>query len=116
MPKRSYTLSFGNDSNQDYDSSKKSKNIDKQVQEMKKDMMSVADMDIFGNDSITIKDNHILPIPGTRSISHLKEMIKGASLKLTDEHMAEIEKILPVGWAYGDRYSVGQWIGPEKYC
>ena len=43
-------------------------------------------------------------------------MIDGALLKLTDEQMDEIEKILPVGWAYGDRYSVGQWIGPEKYC
>ena len=62
------------------------------------------------------KDSHILPIPGTRSITHLKEMIDGASLKLTDEQMDEIERILPVGWAYGDRYSVGQWIGPEKYC
>ena len=28
----------------------------------------------------------------------------------------EIEKILPVGWAHGDRYSDLQWIGPEKYC
>ena len=37
-------------------------------------------------------------------------------LKLTDEQMDEIEKILPVGWAFGDRYSVGQWVGPEKYC
>ena len=59
MPKRSYSLSFGADSDLDYDLSKKSKKIDKDVQEMKKDMMSVADMDIFGNDSITIKDNHI---------------------------------------------------------
>ena len=59
MPKRSYTLSFGNDSNLDYDSSKKSKKIDKEVQDIKKDMMSVADMDIFGNDHITVKDNHI---------------------------------------------------------
>ena len=57
MPKRSYSLSFGADL--DYDTSKKSKKIDKEVREMKKDMMSVADMDIFGNDSITVKDNHI---------------------------------------------------------
>mgnify|MGYP001174455171 FL=1 len=62
------------------------------------------------------KDTHVLPIPGTRSVDHLKEMIHGASLNLTDENMKEIEEILPVGWAYGDRYSVGQWVGPEKYC
>ena len=61
-------------------------------------------------------DNHVLPIPGTRSVTHLKEMIDGCELKLTDSNMKEIEDILPVGWAHGDRYSTGQWFGPEKYC
>ena len=28
----------------------------------------------------------------------------------------QIENLLPVGWCHGDRYSVEQWIGPEKYC
>ena len=62
------------------------------------------------------KDKHIIPIPGTRSVSHLKEMIKGAEVKLSQEDMMAIEQILPVGWAHGDRYSTNQWIGPEKYC
>ena len=61
-------------------------------------------------------DKHVLPIPGTRSVTHLKEMIDGCELKLTDSNMKEIEDILPVGWAHGDRYSTGQWFGPEKYC
>ena len=61
-------------------------------------------------------DKHVLPIPGTRSVTHLKEMIEGCGLKLTDSNMKEIEDILPVGWAHGDRYSTGQWFGPEKYC
>ena len=61
-------------------------------------------------------DKHVLPIPGTRSVTHLKEMIEGCELKLTDSNMKEIEDILPVGWAHGDRYSTGQWFGPEKYC
>ena len=61
-------------------------------------------------------DTHVLPIPGTRSVSHLQEMIDGCSVKLTDSNMREIEEILPVGWAHGDRYSTGQWFGPEKYC
>ena len=30
--------------------------------------------------------------------------------------LAEIEAILPVGWAAGDRYSTAQWIGPERFC
>ena len=61
-------------------------------------------------------DTHVLPIPGTRSVTHLKEMIDGCKLDLTDSNMREIENILPVGWAHGDRYSTGQWFGPEKYC
>ena len=61
------------------------------------------------------KDTHILPIPGTRSAHHLKTMVEGSSLLLTDEQLTQIEKVLPVGWAFGDRYSVNQWIGPEKY-
>ena len=61
-------------------------------------------------------DKHVLPIPGTRSVTHLKEMIEGCELKLTDSNIKEIEDILPVGWAHGDRYSTGQWFGPEKYC
>ena len=62
------------------------------------------------------KDNHVIPIPGTRSVEHLKEMIKGTEVKLSEEDMLAVEKRLPVGWAHGDRYSTSQWIGPEKYC
>ena len=62
------------------------------------------------------KDEHIIPIPGTRSSLHLKEMIKGTEKKLTQTDLNEIEKTIPVGWAHGDRYSDIQWIGPEKYC
>ena len=61
------------------------------------------------------KDTHILPIPGTRSGHHLKTMVEGSGLSLTEEQLAKIEKVLPLGWAFGDRYSVSQWIGPEKY-
>ena len=59
---------------------------------------------------------HILPIPGTRSVDHLGEVAAAMSVSLTPEMMDEIETILPVGWAAGDRYSVAQWIGPERYC
>lgn len=62
------------------------------------------------------KDEHIIPIPGTRSATRFRELCAGANLKLTAAEMATIESVLPVGWAHGDRYSVGQWVGPEKYC
>lgn len=59
--------------------------------------------------------DHILPIPGTRSTDHLKELAKGTELKLSSSDLRAIEAQLPVGWAHGDRYSVDQWDGPEKY-
>ena len=59
---------------------------------------------------------HILPIPGTRSVSHLEELAAGADLSLSESDLQAIENCLPTGWAYGDRYSAAQWIGPEKYC
>ncbi len=59
---------------------------------------------------------HVIPIPGTRSVSHLRECVSGADLKLSDSDLQRIEATLPVGWAHGDRYSDGQWIGPERYC
>lgn len=55
-------------------------------------------------------------IPGTRSIGHLHELVRGASMMLGDDLKAEIEARLPLGWAHGARYSHDQAIGPEAYC
>ena len=59
---------------------------------------------------------HIIPIPGTRSVSHLNQLAAARDIDLTDEIVSQIERILPIGWAYGDRYSDLQWVGPERYC
>jgi aryl-alcohol dehydrogenase-like predicted oxidoreductase len=59
---------------------------------------------------------HLIPIPGTRSAAHLKEWAGAAEIKLTDEDRTEIERILPVGFANGDRYSDEQIVGIERYC
>ncbi len=59
---------------------------------------------------------HLIPIPGTRSAEHLAECAAGSDFAMTDAVMAGIERILPVGWAYGDRYTPTQWVGPERYC
>ena len=56
------------------------------------------------------------PIPGTRSVEHLKACAAGGALELGADDMARIEAALPVGSLHGDRYSEGQWSGPEKYC
>ncbi|MDA8585808.1 aldo/keto reductase [Rhodobacteraceae bacterium] len=60
--------------------------------------------------------DHVLPIPGTKNPAHLAELVRGTELKLTKEHLARLEQILPVGWAHGDRYTAAQWEGPERYC
>lgn len=59
---------------------------------------------------------HVIAIPGTRSTAHFEQLVEGWNLTLTPEQLARIEEILPIGWAYGDRYSTGQWVGPERYC
>lgn len=58
----------------------------------------------------------VIPIPGTRSIAHLRELAAGTALRLSDGDLARIDGVLPVGWAQGDRYSEAQSIGPERYC
>lgn len=60
--------------------------------------------------------DHVLAIPGTRKIAHLEEVVQGGSLELTADDIAQIETVLPIGWAHGDRYSKVQWEGPERYC
>ena len=61
------------------------------------------------------RGTHVLPIPGTRSAAHLTELAKGAETPLSEDILTEIDNILPVGWAHGDRYSYAQWRGPERY-
>ena len=59
--------------------------------------------------------NNIITIPGTRSVSHLKELANGGLLKLKTSELKELDKILYLGWCHGDRYSADQWVGPEKF-
>lgn len=62
------------------------------------------------------KGEHILPIPGTRSVKHLDELAAGADVVLSQSDLDAIENNLPIGWCHGDRYAHSQWKGPEKYC
>lgn len=64
---------------------------------------------------VLAQGDHVLPIPGTRSVAHFRELVQGAGLVLNADDIARIEAVLPVGWAHGDRYSEAQWIGPERY-
>jgi len=62
------------------------------------------------------RGDHVIPIPGTRNVQHLKELARGAEITLSATDLAAIEQVLPVGWAHGDRYNDDQWIGPDRYC
>ena len=62
------------------------------------------------------RGDHLIPIPGTRSAKHLSEWASACEIQLTDEDRAEIDRLLPVGFAHGDRYSNEQIVGIERYC
>ena len=62
------------------------------------------------------RGDHTIPIPGTRTRAHLEQLAAGDNIEFSDEDRAEIDRILPVGWAHGDRYSDAQIVGVERYC
>jgi aryl-alcohol dehydrogenase-like predicted oxidoreductase len=62
------------------------------------------------------RGEHVLPIPGTRSAAHLHECLTALEIRFTDEDRAEIARLLPVGFAHGDRYADAQIYGVERYC
>ncbi len=59
---------------------------------------------------------HLIPIPGTRSADHLRDWAGASDLTLTDEDRREIARIMPIGWAHGDRYGTEQAMMVERYC
>ena len=61
------------------------------------------------------RGEHVLPIPGTRSASHLRDLVQAAEIALTEAEMMEIETMLPPGFAHGSRYADAQWPGVEIY-
>ncbi|MBU2664858.1 aldo/keto reductase [Actinoplanes bogorensis] len=58
------------------------------------------------------RGEHIVPIPGTRSVRRVEENTGAADVKLTDADLAAIDEILPDG-GFGERYAGGRtptWI------
>ena len=64
---------------------------------------------------ILAKAPNIVPIPGTRTAKHLEECAAAADFDLDAARLAEVERVLPVGFAAGSRYSDSQWVGIERY-
>jgi aryl-alcohol dehydrogenase-like predicted oxidoreductase len=60
--------------------------------------------------------DHIIPIPGTRTAEHHTENLKASEITLSAKDLAEIEDILPAGFAHGNRYAIEQQGSAEHYC
>lgn len=58
---------------------------------------------------------HIIPIPGTRTADHLRAWAMAPEIDLTDDDREEIDRLLSVGWAWGDRYDDLQAATVERY-
>ena len=65
---------------------------------------------------VLAQGDHLIPIPGTRSAEHLREWAAAGNMALDAEELAEIDRLLPPGFAHGDRYSDAQMVGVERYC
>lgn len=62
------------------------------------------------------RGDHLIPIPGTRTGAHLRAWASADEIRLTDADMSAIEAVLPIGWAYGDRYNDDMAASVERYC
>ena len=70
----------------------------------------------LANAWVLAQGDHIIPIPGTRTAEHHAENLKASDIALTAQDLAEIETILPIGFAHGNRYSAEQQGMSEQYC
>lgn len=61
------------------------------------------------------RGSHLIPIPGTRRAEHLQAWLSAPLIDLTDDDRAQIDRLLPVGWAWGDRYDDAQALTVERY-
>jgi aryl-alcohol dehydrogenase-like predicted oxidoreductase len=59
---------------------------------------------------------NLIPIPGTRTPENLAAWAHADEIAFTDADRAEIDRLLPVGFAYGDRYNLEQAMTVERYC
>lgn len=59
---------------------------------------------------------HLIPIPGTRTAAHLRQWTVACEIEFSDQDRSEIDRLLPPGFAHGDRYSDAQIVGVERYC
>lgn len=65
---------------------------------------------------VLAQGDHVIPIPGSRIAAHISDWAAANDIEVTQTLLDQIENVLPVGWAWGDRYSTAQSQAPERYC
>ncbi len=65
---------------------------------------------------VLAQGEHVLAIPGTRYPQNLAHDARAAEKPLTAAEAEALARLLPVGWAAGDRYTETQWANIERYC
>jgi aryl-alcohol dehydrogenase-like predicted oxidoreductase len=55
--------------------------------------------------------HNVVPIPGTKRRRFLEENVEATELELSEEDLARIDEVAPVGAAAGDRYADMSSIG-----
>jgi aryl-alcohol dehydrogenase-like predicted oxidoreductase len=65
---------------------------------------------------VLAQGDDVVPIPGTKRRSYLEENVAAAAIRLTDDELAALAKILPPEAAAGERYPFAHTYGdsPEK--
>ena len=66
---------------------------------------------------VLAQGDDVVPIPGTKRRTYLRENVAAAELELSTEHLASLEAVFPVGAATGNRYLDMSTIGvntPER--
>src|SRR5262249_47833327 len=53
---------------------------------------------------VLAQGNDIVPIPGTKRVKYLEDDLGAIKVRLTSEELAQIDAVLPVGAASGERY------------
>ena len=62
---------------------------------------------------LKMKDEHIISIPGTRSISHMQENLSAESLTLDSKQMTQLNEMIHQGNIFGARYNPAQQADVE---
>lgn len=54
---------------------------------------------------VLAQDKYMVPIPGTKRVKYLQENLQAASISLSSEDLARLDKIAPIGAFHGTRYT-----------